>query len=277
MRRAQGLAAFCFQGQNHRMPSASPLRRPLSRDLAAFAALFGLGLLGIAALIPGLDEALAAARDRLPAEAAAIPWPLLLVQPALLLALGTLAGLATAHRVGLGSVLVGRIRGGAARLAPTGLAWAAGAGVAAGLAVVLGDAAFAALAPREMAVLHLPPERHLQALTLGLLYGGITEEIIMRWGLMSLLAWALLRLGLPRGAALAAALAASSVLFAAAHLPALFPLDPAGVVLLRTLVLNLLGGLVFGLVFLRHGLEAAMLAHAAAHLVIFAARGAGLA
>lgn len=47
-----------------------------------------------------------------------------------------------------------------------------------------------------------------------LAYGGIGEELLMRWGLMTLLVWLLLKLGLGRSAYLLAATAAA-LLFAA--------------------------------------------------------------
>jgi membrane protease YdiL (CAAX protease family) len=110
-----------------------------------------------------------------------------------------------------------------------------------------------------------------------LLYGGIVEELLLRWGVMSLLVWAawrVTRAATPVRAwcywvgALAAAL-----LFAAGHLPALYLLLPGPPSWLVGLVLaaNLLPGLLFGLLFWRRGLEAAMLAHALAHLFATAA------
>jgi membrane protease YdiL (CAAX protease family) len=59
----------------------------------------------------------------------------------------------------------------------------------------------------------------------------------------------------------------SALLFGLGHLPvvsALVPLTP--VIVLRTVVLNAVGGLLFGWLFWRRSLEAAMLAHASANL-----------
>ncbi|WP_207539011.1 CPBP family glutamic-type intramembrane protease [Sabulicella rubraurantiaca] len=108
----------------------------------------------------------------------------------------------------------------------------------------------------------------LASLRLGVLYGGVVEEVILRWGVMSLLLLPLRRILARWDAALLLAILLSALLFAALHLPALAasgaPLE-AGVVL-RTLLLNTVAGLLFGWIFARRDLIAAMLAHAGAHL-----------
>lgn len=105
-----------------------------------------------------------------------------------------------------------------------------------------------------------------------LLYGGITEELLMRWGLMSLLLWLAWRLlqrgrGAPGGALVALAVVASAVLFGVGHLPAAQALAGALTpeVLLYVLAGNAVFGIVAGVLYARHGLEAAMLAHVLAH------------
>ncbi len=94
----------------------------------------------------------------------------------------------------------------------------------------------------------------------------------MRWGLMSLFAWALHRTLARRvasvpGAVVMTAAPLSALVFAAGHRPALAALTeltPAAVA--RTLALNTVAGLVYGWPFWRRNLEAAMTAHAATHL-----------
>jgi hypothetical protein len=104
---------------------------------------------------------------------------------------------------------------------------------------------------------------------MGVLYGGVAEEVMLRWGVMSLAAWVLVSLlGRQRhSVAMTLAIVAAAGLFAAAHLPAVaaqVELTPAIVV--RTLTLNGVAGLVYGWLFWRHHLEAAMAAHAATHV-----------
>nr|WP_255346143.1 CPBP family glutamic-type intramembrane protease [Pseudoxanthomonas sp. GW2] len=113
---------------------------------------------------------------------------------------------------------------------------------------------------------------------MGPLYGGLAEEVIARWGVMSLLAWGLARVWGERRQRLALVLAVvvSALAFGAAHLPMLAAqIDLSPAIVARTLVLNALGGVVYAVVFIRHGLEAAMAAHASTHLGLLAARAWG--
>ncbi len=87
----------------------------------------------------------------------------------------------------------------------------------------------------------------LANLTIGVFYGGIAEEIIMRWGLLSLIALGLSNLS-PHRFALRMAVVLTAVLFAIGHSPALFlmSLQPGNLALVRTFGLNLIAGLLFG-------------------------------
>ena len=183
-----------------------------------------------------------------------------MANPAILLVLMALAGAWAAPKVGLRSALV---------LGPAvegrGLAIWAALGLVAGLVVALADHALAPLWAVEGAAT-LREGRGAATLVLGLLYGGMTEEVLFRWGLMALLALGLLRV-MPRRAALAVAVVLAALAFALAHLPAV-AMGVEGVtppLLLRTLIWNGLLGLIYGAALLRQGLEGAMLAHAATH------------
>jgi hypothetical protein len=103
-------------------------------------------------------------------------------------------------------------------------------------------------------------------------YGGITEELTLRYGLMTFLVWvgAKVWTTLPPGLYFGALLV-SAVLFGAGHLPAMATLTPlTPIVILRTVGLNALLGLAFGWLFWRRGLEHAMVAHIATHLAFWA-------
>jgi hypothetical protein len=94
-------------------------------------------------------------------------------------------------------------------------------------------------------------------------YGGIAEEVLTRLFLVSVIVWVL------RGRAVWLAIVAAALLFAAGHLPvasAISALTPLFVA--RVMLLNSIGGLVFGWLYWHRGLEAAMLAHFSADLVI---------
>lgn len=101
---------------------------------------------------------------------------------------------------------------------------------------------------------------------LGAFYGAIDEELLLRLGAFSIVAWLLWRID-PRPEGPGALVlwetnVLVAVLFGLAHLPAttqVLPLTP--LVASRALVLNGLGSLAFGYQYWRRGLEAAMITH----------------
>lgn len=106
-------------------------------------------------------------------------------------------------------------------------------------------------------------------------YGGITEEILSRLFVLSLLAWLGRHVnrtseGRPGLGALWVANILAAILFGLGHLPATaaagLPLD--ALVILRAVVLNGLAGIVFGWFYWTSGLEAAMLSHFSADIVL---------
>ena len=110
----------------------------------------------------------------------------------------------------------------------------------------------------------------LDALILGVSYGGVTEEIIMRWGLMALLMVPLSKILSTGGAAMVAAVLAA-VLFALGHLPslALAEIEVTTPIFIRILLVNAGVGVWFGWLFWRTGFEAAVTAHASLHIGVF--------
>ncbi|MAW91540.1 MAG: CPBP family intramembrane metalloprotease [Altererythrobacter sp.] len=107
-----------------------------------------------------------------------------------------------------------------------------------------------------------------------ILYGGIGEEIMLRWGLMSLLALMASKLTTTREAALWSANVLAAVLFGLGHLPTLYAIvaAPPAWIVATVIAGNAVLGVAFGWLYMRRGLEAAMLGHILAHL--FAAAGA---
>jgi membrane protease YdiL (CAAX protease family) len=110
------------------------------------------------------------------------------------------------------------------------------------------------------------------------LYGGVTEELLLRWGLMTALVWLAWRLlprpsGTPRTVYIWLAIVVSALLFGAGHLPAAAMLvgELTGDVVLFVVGVNTAFGVLFGYLFWRYGLEAAMIAHATAHVASYVA------
>ena len=106
------------------------------------------------------------------------------------------------------------------------------------------------------------------------LYGGIDEEILLRLGLMSILVWlgrfiSKTEEGRPTLTVLWLSIILAAVLFGLGHLPAtaaIFPITP--LVILRAITLNGLIGIAFGYLYFKYGLEAAMLSHFTADIVL---------
>jgi membrane protease YdiL (CAAX protease family) len=105
-------------------------------------------------------------------------------------------------------------------------------------------------------------------------YGSINEEILLRLFLMSLFVW-LGRFihrnadGSPSPAVLWIANVVAAVLFGLGHLPAtaaMVALTP--LVIIRAIMLNGLAGIGFGYLYMKHGLEAAMIAHFSADIIL---------
>lgn len=103
-----------------------------------------------------------------------------------------------------------------------------------------------------------------------LLYGGIDEEVITRWGLMTLFVWVGTSIvGTTSTVVMWGAIVISGILFGLGHLPAQYAAGAKRSALLIILVigLNLWASLIFGWLFWQYGLFSAMLAHMLFHLV----------
>lgn len=246
-----------------------------------FLALFALGFIGVLTLIPTVIDQL----ELLPPELAALPAPLAvalsLVNVVILLALPVAIGTLVAHRVGLRSLVAEKVRRGKPiwpELRPyIPMAFIAGIIF---LVVVVGlDALIDPFADAEHVIETAAEANLFLQLLLGVFYGGIVEELMLRWGVMSLLVWIGWRLlqrgqGRPRPALIWTAIVLAALLFGAGHLPALasmVALTP--LLIIRTILLNALGGLVFGWLFWRYSLEVAMVAHASFHVGLFILNG----
>lgn len=193
-----------------------------------------------------------------------------------------LLGYLTARPLGLGTpVLDAWLYG--RKMRPDSVRWllvvAPIAGLALGGLLVGLDAAFIAAAPEEAARLkagiHAMPG--LGASLLATLYGGIFEETQLRFFILTGLAWIIAALTAaikkralaPGRLVLGAAVVMSAALFGVGHLAGLAALGAATPALVaRTIVLNAIPGVAFGLLYLKRGLETAIVAHAFADLAL---------
>lgn len=105
-------------------------------------------------------------------------------------------------------------------------------------------------------------------------YGGIAEEILLRLFVMSLLAWFgsfvnKTKDGKPTNIIFWIANILAAILFGIGHLPAASLILPlTTLVVIRIVLLNAVGGILFGWLYQKHGLESAMAAHFSADIVL---------
>jgi membrane protease YdiL (CAAX protease family) len=103
-------------------------------------------------------------------------------------------------------------------------------------------------------------------------YGGITEEILMRLFLMTLFIWVSMKLfkqSKPSTAGTLTSIFLAAIIFGLGHLPitaSLTKITP--LVVSRAIVLNGIGGVVFGWLYWKKGLESAMIAHFTTDVVL---------
>lgn len=245
-----------------------------------FAILFGAALVGIACVTPySLElsaDAMSKARQRM--RRPRPTWVLVVLQSAqnvLLFGVATGLGLLIAHHIGLGAPLLEGLLAGKnvsvqvlAMLAPALILGIASSSVV----LILEITVFWPRLPQAMRE-HFPIPALWKRL-LASFYGGIDEEILLRLFLLSLLAWLIgfvwhLPGGLPTQGALWLATVIAAVIFGVGHLPATAALVKLTPLLVgRAIVLNSIVGVATGYLFWRYGLEAAVLAHFSADLVL---------
>ena len=105
-------------------------------------------------------------------------------------------------------------------------------------------------------------------------YGGIAEEVLLRLFLMTLLVWIgckikKIRNNAPTALIVWSAIIISSILFGLGHLPITSGItEITPIVVFRAIVLNGVGGVVFGWLYWRKGLEASIISHFTADIVL---------
>jgi len=238
--------------------------------------LFVAGVLSALAAIPLVIDlfgpTIAAAPDQ------SIPFPVIVVigavQNLALLAAMIFVGLKLGSRLGLGAPLLEawlnhKAIGKWKEILRAGLLVGAGVGAIL-LAIVL------ALVPS------LPNLPFVSAAKVGIwkrilvcFYGGIYEELLTRLFLLTLIAWIASKVWRSGAGKLASpafwtANLVVAILFGLGHLPSaslVMPITP--LVVAAALLLNGIAAVAFGLLYRRHGLESAMIAHFTADFVIY--------
>ena len=199
-----------------------------------------------------------------------------LIQPSVLLAVAVLVGVVLAPRVGLTapfaeSLAARRLAGSALR--PQLIPGVVGA-VIGGLAILLTSVATKPFLTAETIAL-TEKIANVIPLPTRLLYGGVTEELLIRWGLMTFFVWAVWRLfqrryDRPTSVCFVAGILLSAFIFGLGHLPvAITLLGQATVAIVAfVIVANSAFGIVTGYLYWKYGLESAIVAHMLGHVVL---------
>ncbi|MBF6588969.1 MAG: CPBP family intramembrane metalloprotease [Ktedonobacterales bacterium] len=240
--------------------------------------LFGAAVIGIACVTPYTLELGHEAFTKAQEHMRQPRWVLVLLQSAqnvVLFGVATGLGLLIAYRIGLGAPLLEGLLAGkdVTTQAVTMIVPALILGiVSSSIMLLLEITVFWPRLPQSMRDTFPIPA--LWKRLLASVYGGVNEEILLRLFLLSLLAWLLgfawhLPNGRPTLGALWVANVIAAVIFGLGHLPATAALVKLTPLLIgRAILLNGVVGIAAGYLFWRYGLEAAMLAHFSADLVL---------
>ena len=241
------------------------------KKLLLGAILFILGLIGIASLLtvdfPLPPEAEAALRAQFTPQQIKF---LTLVNPTILLLVAVAVGTFLHELAGLKVPLIGSIVGienDSISLVDV-LKYGIIGGIAAGILLSLTGLIFTPLLPDEFVELG---EKLSPTLAARFLYGGITEEILMRFGLMTFIVFIASKIvkdTSPKVYWIGILIAA--IIFALGHFPVAFMAveSPSPTLLIYILIGNSIGGIIFGWLYWKKGLESAFIAHIFAHVVM---------
>ncbi|MCW5549340.1 MAG: CPBP family intramembrane metalloprotease [Opitutaceae bacterium] len=248
--------------------------------IAGFTGIASVLLLDFEALLALLPES---AREGNPRITPAIKL-LGLVQPAAILTLAVFGGVTLTPKVGLSAPAVEAWAAGRPVLPALRPQWLPGVlgGLGGGLAILLIAALTHPWLPPGAAA-SISTFSRLMPFVTRLLYGGITEELLLRWGLMTLLAWGCWRMfqkhrARPPGLCFHGAILLSAAVFGAGHLPVAFLVvpEPNFALVAFVLLANAAFGVIAGYLFWKRGLESAIAAHMVTHVVLLAASRLGV-
>jgi len=248
------------------------------KELRPFVLLFLLGFLGVLSVLPVIPQLLALQAEKPPMPVAAVQ-AIAVVQSSVLLLLMVWLGAVFARKAGLSAPVILAVARSAniyKELKPQIVPAILG-GIAGGVLLLIFFNAVSAYLPPEFisAGEKLAPPWYTK-----ILYGGITEEILIRWGLMSFFVWAFYRITQRKDTDIKAhnyvlAIIISALIFGTAHLPVAFALSPEITAHLVSYIIigNAAFGFIAGYLYWKRGLECAIGAHMVAHITMIAANG----
>ena len=232
--------------------------------------LFGLGMTGVFSLL-GMEVPLPAEVEKIVADQFTTRQLKLLslINPTVLLIITIVVGTILHEKVNLDVPMIkGALRkekrGNIRRIIIFGMA----GGIIAGIFILMVGAAYEPLLPNEF--LKMGENIHT-SLAVRFLYGGITEEILMRFGLMTFFVWLLSKIFKSLNAKIYwGGILLAALLFAVGHFPVVFQAvgSPSALLLSYILLGNSIGGIIFGWLYWKKGLESAFIAHIFTHVTM---------
>ncbi|NOQ25252.1 MAG: CPBP family intramembrane metalloprotease [Bacteroidales bacterium] len=141
-------------------------------------------------------------------------------------------------------------------------------GVISGIILSLIGLIFYPILPQEFLELG---EKLKPTLAARFLYGGFTEEIIIRFGLMTFIVWLISKIFRSTNSKIYwISILIVSVIFGLGHFPIVFQSlsNPSALLLSYVLIGNSIGGIIFGWLYWKKGLETAFIAHIFAHIIL---------
>ncbi|MFB5662987.1 CPBP family intramembrane glutamic endopeptidase [Alteribacillus sp. HJP-4] len=235
-----------------------------------------VGVIAVLSLLPTHIELIPQQLEKLgvplelPIEIIAV---LSLINPLLFIIVGLLIGHFLAERTGFYSFIYEKDRYDRPLLSRLRAIFKISAllGVIGGVIIVTSDALLQPFLPE---VLHVSDAEAIDLFDLAtrLLYGGIAEELMLRWGVMTLLVFIMWKIfqrskTQPTSVIVWTGITLSALLFGLGHYGATSAAtDMTPMIFARMIFLNGFGGIIYGWLYWRKGLEAAMIAHMATHL-----------
>jgi membrane protease YdiL (CAAX protease family) len=197
-----------------------------------------------------------------------------ILQNSVLFALALFFGLLLSKRVGLGLPLLQNVLEGKNQTQEIKFIMRPSIcfGVSAGILIVLLSIPFDTLTP-ELSLFDVSAPAVWKAF-LASFYGGIAEEVLLRLFAVSLLVWITFKIkktkdGRPTDFGIWLSIILAAVLFGLGHLPATAQITAlTGIVIIRAILLNGVGGVIFGWLYWKKGLESAIIAHFFADIVL---------
>ncbi|MHC2993123.1 abortive infection protein [Pontibacter sp. HJ8] len=233
-----------------------------------------LGLIGIASIltmnIPLPAEAEAILKGKFTDEQIKL---FTLINPTIMLLGAVIVGTIFYQKVDLRVPLIEKIVGienGALNL-PEILKYGISGGVLAGILVSFAGLLFNPMLPTEFKELG---ESLQPTIAARFLYGGITEEILMRFGLMTFVVWLCSKIfSGTKPIVYSLGIIVAAIIFALGHFPIAYQAvgNPTPGLLTYILIGNSVGGIIFGWLYWKKGLESGFIAHIFAHVILLLA------